>query len=70
MLDDSAEPMTYRAALLGILAGSIFLIWFCLAAGMTLTVILLYFGFFFLLSVGITRIRAELGPPRTRWRAT
>ncbi|MCW3099002.1 MAG: hypothetical protein JWL77_4620 [Chthonomonadaceae bacterium] len=63
VLDDSAEPMTYRAALLGILAGLIFLTWFCLAAGMSLGIILLYFGFFFLLSIGITRIRAELGPP-------
>lgn len=62
-LDDSEEPMTYRTALLGILAGSGFLTWFCLKAGMSLSIILMYFGFFFLLSVGITRIRAELGPP-------
>jgi hypothetical protein len=62
-LDDSQEPMSYRTALIGILLGMAFLTWFCLQAGMTLGVILFYFGFFFLLSVGITRIRAELGPP-------
>src|SRR5579871_5465021 len=62
-LDDSREPMTYRMALIGIVAGMVFLTWFCLAAGMTLGVILMYFGFFFILSIGITRIRAELGPP-------
>ncbi len=62
-LDDSEEPMSYRMAALGIVLGMGFLTWFCLAAGMTLTIILLYFGFFFLLSIGITRLRAELGPP-------
>jgi hypothetical protein len=63
VLDDSQEPMTYRTALLGIALGMGFLTWFCLRAGMTLGIVLMYFGFFFLLSVGITRIRAELGPP-------
>jgi hypothetical protein len=55
--------MSYRMAFLGILAGMGFLTWFCLKAGMSLSIILLYFGFFFLLSVGLTRLRAELGPP-------
>ena len=63
ILDDSAEPMTYRTAFVGILIGMGFLTWFCLQAGMTLGIILMYFGFFFLLSVGLTRVRAELGPP-------
>lgn len=63
VLDDSREPMSYRTALIGILLGMGFLTWFCLRAGMTLSIVLMYFGFFFLLSVGITRIRAELGPP-------
>lgn len=62
-LDDSEEPLSYRMAALGIVLGMAYLTWFCLAAGMTLAIILLYFGFFFLLSVGITRLRAELGPP-------
>ncbi len=63
VLDDSQEPMTYRSAVIGILLGMTFLTLFCLRAGMSLTVILIYFGFFFLLSIGLTRIRAELGPP-------
>lgn len=62
-LDDSAEPMSYRMAALGILLGMGFITFFCLKAGMTLGIILIYFAFFFFLSVGITRIRAELGPP-------
>jgi len=63
VLDDSQEPMTYRTAVAGILLGMLFLTWFCMQAGMTLSIILMYFGFFFLLSIGITRVRAELGPP-------
>ena len=63
ILDDSAEPMTYRAAVLGMIFAGGFIGFFCLQAGMSLGVILAYFGFFFLLSIGITRIRAELGPP-------
>ncbi|MBI3910635.1 MAG: hypothetical protein HY320_06850 [Armatimonadetes bacterium] len=62
-LDDSREPMSYRAALLGIIAGLIFLTWFCLQAGMTLFIVLLYFLIVFMLSIAITRVRAELGPP-------
>ncbi len=63
LLDDTNEPMSYRTAVFGVLAGLLFLTVFCLGAGMTIGVILVYFGFFFLLSVGLTRIRAELGPP-------
>lgn len=63
VLDDSNEPMSYRGAVIGIMLGMTFLTYFCVTAGMTLGIVLLYFGFFFLLSVGITRIRAELGPP-------
>jgi uncharacterized protein DUF6785 len=61
--DDSREPMSYRAAFLGIIAGCAFLYWFCLRAGMTPTVIVLFFLIYFILSIAITRIRAELGPP-------
>ncbi|MCC6730088.1 MAG: hypothetical protein IT208_12190 [Chthonomonadales bacterium] len=62
-LDDSGEPMRYRTALILLAAASAFLFWFCWRAGMTPMVILIYFAIFFVLSVGITRIRAELGPP-------
>lgn len=63
VLDDSREPMTYRTAVIGIVLGMVFLTKFCLMAGMSLGIVLAYFGFFFMLSIGITRIRAELGPP-------
>jgi hypothetical protein len=62
-LDDSREAMSYRAALLGVLIGQGVLTLFCLAAGMSLGMVLLFFGIFWVISIGITRIRAELGPP-------
>jgi hypothetical protein len=62
-LDETDEPISYRMAALAILLGMAYLTVFCLSAGMTLTIFLLYFGFVFLLSIGITRLRAELGPP-------
>jgi hypothetical protein len=62
-IDDSKEPMRYRTAAIGILAASVYLFGFCLLAGMSWGVILGLFLFYFLLSIGITRLRAELGPP-------
>lgn len=62
-LDDSREPLGYRTAILGIVLGSAFITWFCLMAGMKLWVVLCFFTIFYLISIGITRIRAELGPP-------
>lgn len=55
--------MTYRSALLGIVAGFIFLVTFCYYMGMSIWVMVLFFVLYFALSTAITRIRAELGPP-------
>jgi hypothetical protein len=61
--DDRREPMSYRTAYLGLILGSLALMGFCLACGMTLWAIVGFFLIYFLLSLAITRIRAELGPP-------
>ncbi len=61
--DESEEPMSYRFASLGIMGGMVFLVFFCLRAGMDLWVILLFFFLYFAISIAITRMRAELGPP-------
>ena len=50
-------------ALVLIVFGGGFLVWFCLSAGMSLPVVLTLFGLYFLISIAITRMRAELGPP-------
>jgi hypothetical protein len=60
---DPHAGISYRAALLGILAGTALLTGACYAAGMSLWLPFVYFGFYFVLSIGITRVRAELGPP-------
>lgn len=61
--NDENEPIRYRYALLGIIAGVVFLVIFCLQAGMSLWAILLFFFIYYAISIAITRIRAELGPP-------
>jgi hypothetical protein len=60
---DPDEPMTYRIAFLGIIAGFIFLVTFCYYAGMSIWLMVVFFIIYFSLSTTITRIRAELGPP-------
>ncbi len=57
------EPMKYRTALLGIVAGMALLFFFCWSWGMAIWVITLFFTLYIALSIGLTRIRAELGPP-------
>jgi hypothetical protein len=47
----------------GILGGLAFIIFFFLKAGMSLWVVLLAFGIYYALSIGITRMRAESGAP-------
>ncbi|MCX5757463.1 MAG: hypothetical protein NTU83_02940, partial [Candidatus Hydrogenedentes bacterium] len=57
------EREEVRIAAVLLIGGSAFLIWFCLKAGMSLPIVLVVFGLYFLLSIAITRMRAELGPP-------
>jgi len=57
------EPLSHSIlAILGILAGTVVLVIFCLKTGMSLWVILAFFLIYFALSIAITRVRAELGP--------
>ncbi|GIX06845.1 MAG: hypothetical protein KatS3mg115_1248 [Candidatus Poribacteria bacterium] len=62
-IDDSGEPIRYRTAGLLMLAGLVYVVYFCLRAGMSLGIVLPFFAFFYALSIGITRVRAEFGPP-------
>jgi len=57
------EPLQYRTALLGILVGMALLFFICWSAGMSIWVIAVFFTLYMALSIGLTRIRAELGPP-------
>ena len=60
---DSREPISYRAAVIWLLLSLAFLVGFCYQMGMSLWVIATFFGLFFALATGITRMRAELGSP-------
>ena len=61
--DDSGEPMRYRTAAGLFTVGLMFLFFFCYQMGMTFWAIGLFFLFYFPMILGITRIRAEIGPP-------
>jgi type IV secretory pathway TrbD component len=62
-LDDSDEPLSYRAALLGIAVGLAILIWFASKLGLSMWLGLLFFVIYFALALAITRMRAEMGMP-------
>ncbi len=63
LLDTSGEPISYRTAALRIGLGMAFLALFLMQAGMSLWVIGLFFLIYFPMVFGITRARAEIGPP-------
>jgi hypothetical protein len=62
-VDDSLEPVRYRTATFGIIGGLLFLGFFCYQMGMSWWVILIYPLIYFPMVLGITRARAEIGPP-------
>ena len=59
----TAEPIPPRLALFGIIAGIALLIIFCAKAGVTAWMAFVIFVVYLLISLSITRMRAELGPP-------
>jgi hypothetical protein len=62
-LDDSREPLGYRAAAMLIVVCQLYIGLFCYRAGMSFWVIASFFALFYVLVTGITRMRAELGSP-------
>lgn len=62
-IDDSREPLSYRSAALGAIAGLVILATFMRAIGMSPVITLVAFALYFILATVVTRIRAELGPP-------
>lgn len=57
------ERQEVRIAAVLIAAGCGFLFWFCHHAGMTAWIVITFFVLYFLISISVTRMRAELGPP-------
>lgn len=60
---DTGEAMRYKTAALGAFIGLLVILGFCVKAGMSLWFAFLFFVLYFAMSVTVTRIRAELGPP-------
>jgi hypothetical protein len=60
---DPDDPVSMRTALLGVLLGTAFLVAFSMKAGLAWWVSVAFFGLYFVLMTGISRIRAELGAP-------
>ena len=61
--DDAREPGSYRTAARVLLLGTAFLIAHALAMGMSLSLALAFYGFFWILNVTMTRVYAQVGPP-------
>jgi len=62
-IDDSREPMPYPWALAGVVGGIVLLMIFCLQAKMTFWPAFGFITLYLLISIAISRIRAELGSP-------
>ena len=60
---EDTSPLKYRAALLGLIVGFVFIVLFCWKAGMSPLVAGIFFILYLIISIGITRIRAEVGSP-------
>jgi hypothetical protein len=62
-VSDRDEGLSYRTAFLGVLLGFGGLVGFMVWAGMSPLVAVVAFAIYFAISLTVTRIRAELGPP-------
>ncbi len=62
-ISDRDEALTYRQSAFGFAAGFAFLVWFMVQAGLSPLVAVVAFVIYFAISLAITRMRAELGPP-------
>jgi len=60
---DENGPVSYKTAILALALCTTFIVLFCLRAGMTVWVILAFFGIYYAIAIAVTRMRAELGAP-------
>lgn len=61
---DSDEPVRYRTAFIGLVAGAVILISMAVASGMRLQIAVLFFGIYFMAIVAMTRIYAQIAVPQ------
>lgn len=61
--DEADEPMSYRAAFVGLVAGCVGLMLFCRFVGLSMLYGAVFFALYFTISIAVTRVRAEFGAP-------
>ena len=61
--DSSTQSLGYRTAVLGLICGLIFILFFCWKAGMSLWSASIFFALYLMTVIAVTRIRAEVGSP-------
>lgn len=61
--DGSALPCTYRTALAGMIVCGVVMLWILCAAGMSCWLALLFGAIYFIMTLSVTRARAEIGGP-------
>lgn len=56
-------PISYRGAVFGLIVTMLFLVVFCYYGGANIGIMLAFFVIYYMISIAITRMRAELGTP-------
>ena len=56
-------PISYRGAVFGLIAVLLFLVVFCYYGGANIGIMFVFFVIYYMISIAITRMRAELGTP-------
>ena len=62
-IDDPSEPMPYRYAVWGMLAGLLLIMLFGCKAGASFWALVVFFCIYFITAISLTKVRAGLGPP-------
>ena len=61
--ESQTEALSYRSAVITLGICLLLLAFFCIRGGMSLWAFAIYIGIYLMIVVGLTRMRAELGPP-------
>ena len=56
-------PMGYKAAMIGMTLSMFFIMVFCLRTGMSLWAVVLFMTMYYMISLSLTYLRAQLGSP-------
>jgi hypothetical protein len=61
--EDANEPLPYRITILGLILCILLFVGFCMRAGMSAWVFVVFLAIYLTIVIGVTRMRAEMGPP-------